>query len=414
MEAKIIDPADIWLAKRARKELGDLSSIKRSMSNERIGQIQSLAVVSTPDKPKPYKLLAGGRRFKSLLDVGITEVLVRVYPEDTDGETQKAIELIENMARQDLEWHERCALTAEIHALQTELNKDWSQAQTAKHLGMSTATISRDLEMSKSLEVVPELKDCKTQKDALGLQEKLIEQQLKNQLLEMLNAEDSEVDVVDPRTFYLVGDSLKLIKDVPDSSIDFIDLDPDYGVDIDIMDRKDRSTVTEEFNRRSYREHKDDYVEMMTALLPECLRVLKPTGWMIVWHSMSATGAVTMRILCSHYPKLITQIVPGMWLKNNISRNFNADTTLGKKWEPFFYSRKEKGVLIKRGRPNVFVADIPTDRIHPTEKPKTLMKDILETFCLPGAKVLVPFAGSGNTLLAAHELMMEPLGFDLS
>jgi DNA modification methylase len=54
------------------------------------------------------------------------------------------------------------------------------------------------------------------------------------------------------------------------------------------------------------------------------------------------------------------------------------------------------------------------NKVHPTERPIELMQDILQTFGHMGANVLVPFLGSGNTLLAAANLNMKAFGFDLS
>jgi len=43
-----------------------------------------------------------------------------------------------------------------------------------------------------------------------------------------------------------------------------------------------------------------------------------------------------------------------------------------------------------------------------------LIKEILSIFAWPNARVLVPFAGSGNTLRAAYDLEMHPIGYDLT
>ena len=42
------------------------------------------------------------------------------------------------------------------------------------------------------------------------------------------------------------------------------------------------------------------------------------------------------------------------------------------------------------------------------------MKELYDTFAFTGSRVLIPFLGSGNGLLAAEELGMEGLGYDLS
>ena len=52
------------------------------------------------------------------------------------------------------------------------------------------------------------------------------------------------------------------------------------------------------------------------------------------------------------------------------------------------------------------------NKIHDTERPVPLMEDILSTFGYEGARLFVPFAGSGNTLRAGFNLNMSPLGCD--
>ena len=51
---------------------------------------------------------------------------------------------------------------------------------------------------------------------------------------------------------------------------------------------------------------------------------------------------------------------------------------------------------------------------HPTERPIELIQEILATFGVPGSRVLVPFLGSGNTLLAAANLKMSAVGYEIA
>jgi DNA modification methylase len=41
------------------------------------------------------------------------------------------------------------------------------------------------------------------------------------------------------------------------------------------------------------------------------------------------------------------------------------------------------------------------------------MKDIYETFAFPGSRVLIPVLGSGNGLIAAQQVGMSAIGFEL-
>jgi adenine-specific DNA-methyltransferase len=53
------------------------------------------------------------------------------------------------------------------------------------------------------------------------------------------------------------------------------------------------------------------------------------------------------------------------------------------------------------------------NRLHPTQKPLSVLLPLVETFSRPGATVLDPFAGSGSTLLAAKTLGRSYIGIEL-
>lgn len=53
-------------------------------------------------------------------------------------------------------------------------------------------------------------------------------------------------------------------------------------------------------------------------------------------------------------------------------------------------------------------------KIHPSQKPISVMKRLIETFTDPGDVVIDPCAGSGSTLRAARELGRNSYGFEVS
>ena len=63
--------------------------------------------------------------------------------------------------------------------------------------------------------------------------------------------------------------------------------------------------------------------------------------------------------------------------------------------------------------PGVFRYGNPQNRIHVTEKPLQLMKDVIQ-ICEPGGKILDPFAGAGTTVLAAVEEGYETVGIEVT
>lgn len=62
----------------------------------------------------------------------------------------------------------------------------------------------------------------------------------------------------------------------------------------------------------------------------------------------------------------------------------------------------------KRDNPKLY------PKIHPTQKPVTLLKSLIEIFTDEGDTVIDPVAGSGTTLRAAFELNRHSYGFEVS
>ena len=63
--------------------------------------------------------------------------------------------------------------------------------------------------------------------------------------------------------------------------------------------------------------------------------------------------------------------------------------------------------------PGVFRYTNPQNRIHVTEKPLQLMRDIVK-ICEPGGRILDPFAGAGTTVLAAVREGYEAVGIEVT
>lgn len=57
--------------------------------------------------------------------------------------------------------------------------------------------------------------------------------------------------------------------------------------------------------------------------------------------------------------------------------------------------------------------DTETPKIHPTQKPIKLLKNLIEIFTDEGDVVIDPVAGSGTTLIAALELNRKAYGFEI-
>jgi hypothetical protein len=219
--------------------------------------------------------------------------------------------------------------------------------------------------------VFPILKGAKTKSDATKLLKKLQEQMVLAEIAKRAAAKTAttplEIIHQELQNAYIVRDFFEGVAGVPDRSIDIIELDPPYGIDLSMIKKVegDNKLGTKDYNEVSV----DKYVPFLNNLFKECFRVMSENSWIVCWFAYEPWFEVVYQSMAR--VGFVGNRVPAHWVKEGSTGQTNhPDTYMGSVSEPFFYMRKGRPVLARQGRPNVFQYKTVSaqSKVHPTER----------------------------------------------
>src|SRR3990172_1691427 len=377
MEVKEIPIANIKVQNRAREDMGDIEELAQSIQER--GLIQPITVNSN------MRLLAGERRLAAHKHLGLTTISA-VVRSTTDLVDAFEIELAENIHRKNMAWHEICRLHKRIFEEKSKKGK-WNQTKQAEMMHITQPHVSRQIQMAEALELLPELA-AKTdfaeawrelQSLGEGLEEEVAKKPaVKQQQPELRSSNWAE-------NSYQVGDVLTTMPATESEAFDFVEIDPPFT-------------------------DADEYGALYDFIAHQTYRVLRPNSFAVFWYRWEWHSEVRFILQTAGFD---VDPAPAIWIKEG-GRAATSDSQ-SPQHEPFWIARK--------GSPNANCSNGGIFKHNPiksdanersTERPITLLDEILRIYCRPQSRVLVPFAGSGVTIRAAHKLGHAVTGFDIS
>ncbi len=410
MKVKNVKISEIIVEDRFRDDMGDVEQLAESIKEK--GLLHPIVV------NEDNRLLAGGRRLAAFQHLDRTVIPASIVKTAGDNLLEQEIELLENIARKDMTWHEECNLVASLHHMLTQRHgkavpghgSGWSQEDTARTIGVSRTTVTKAIELSKAIDVLPELKEQRTADDARRTFNRTLENAHVAEKMKEAKEKRPHAKIIWASDHYKIGDALEGLDKMNAGISDFAEVDPPYGIDFHNKEKGQRREGINEYKEVATKDY-PDFIKLTTALV---YNVLREDTFCVWWFGPSWHELVRDSLRAAGFK---VDDIPAIWYKQGTPGvSLNPKYHLARNYEPFFVARKGTPQLREMGKGNVFVHEGVTakGRVHATERPVPLIQDILRTFTYPSAKVVSPFLGSGNTIIAAYKENMVAHGWDLS
>ena len=460
-----LDISDIIIANRARQEIGELDELMSSIKES--GQLNPVLVNDQ------HELLAGERRILALKKLGRKKVIARIMP-DISPDDALVIELMENLARKEFNWHEELGIKLKLHTTwkeeAEEKKESWGFRETNTRFKKifaksSLGGLSTDLVLAAAIETFPQLKEYNTKGTAKDAYKKLGQQAAAIQSQENLPAEEKERmaalmsgDAISkllgknkkskPKTILKAqhDDVLPDLTDLNGGSF----LNDDTGEDPIEEEELLTTTIEPVYSIEPYSTflHKipdnivgmieldppyaidyeniaqksvnkkvkvvdwtiDQLFEFYSTYLPILYKKLLPNSWILCW-----TGKEHIETTQDIAKESGFKIQPpGVWTKPGGGGSNTPSTTMIANYENFLLFRKDNATFNHNYLPASIISPSAnkSTRIHEWEKPVEVYDMIFKEISRAGAIMLSPFTGSGNAMISAAKHDMTPMGCD--
>lgn len=404
-----VHPDDILVKNDRQRQTFDADALKRLATSIREhGLIQPPVVEELPEGN--FQLIAGERRIRAMREIlegtpdfsfspnqmaaGLIPVMLRTKLDDV---MRFALELEENIQREDLPFLEKAVAIAKLHELRNiSLPGGQTIAETATEIKAAKSTVSDALLIAKHANV-PEVREAKTAKEAVKVIEKKAAEVHRAELAKKFDLTKT------PHTL-IRGDSKEELSKLPEGSIDHIWCDPPYGIGAD-------SFGDQASTGHAYEDSLKAFHEMLNWLPEQLFRIAKKDAFAYICCAFERFDELSLAFGLAGWRVWARPII---WNKMKSGMLPVPDKGPRYTYECILYAWKGDRKVVKQGMPDVLDYPVVKRLEHGAEKPAALVADLLGRVALPGDKVLDAFLGSAPSVLACNTLRLTLTGIELS
>lgn len=376
-------------ASRQRKELKNIDELAASIT--RVG------LIHPPVIDRSGLLRTGERRYTAVKQLGWSHIPVQFADELTEAEAQ-ALELEENIARENIEWHEECLAIDTYHNIRLSIDPEWTDAKTADALGYGHKTIVDKLRVAKEINGGNKrVIDAPKYSVARGITQRTATRAAASDI-ELVTASGiaAEAAPMPKRSAPLLNEDFhEWTAAYTGPKFNFLHCDFPYGVGADNHDQGQAAAMG------GYADSPDVYWNLLDTLSMAMTNVVADSAHLMFWFSMDYYHETLSRLTAMGWT---VNPFPLIWFKND-NTGILPDPTRGPRrvYETAFLAARGDRPIV-RAKANAFAHPGKDKSIHMSEKPVPMLRHFMEMFVDDYSRVLDPTAGSANSLKAASAL----------
>lgn len=377
---------------RQRRELLDIDVLADSI--RRLGLIHPLVVTR-----EGYELVAGERRLSACTRLGWTNVPVQ-YVDELEPARLRAIELEENIKRQDITWQDQVRAIAEYHKLRASETPGWTQVDTADAIGISKPHLNRILLISEEIaRGNPLILDAPRLSTAAGIAERANERRYETVLNQLHGTFGTVMLPEAPPEDIIVADFTQWVNEDPGIKFNLIHCDFPYGIDADNFNQGGASA------HGGYSDTPEVWSRLMIALEVATRRYTAPSCHLMFWFAMRKESNRLYEPTARALERMGWDInpMPLIWMKSD-GAGIIPDPERGPRqiYETCLLGSKGDRKIV-RAVSNAYASGTVRDS-HMSTKPEPMLRHFFQMLIDENTIMLDPTCGSGSSLRAAESL----------